>query len=52
MGRGRDVDPHLFKADPDPTFFLNADPDADFFFIKGELNNSFFNRAGPDPDVS
>ena len=23
----RDVDPHLFFADPDPAAFLNADPD-------------------------
>ena len=24
---GRAVDPHSFFADPDPAFFLNADPD-------------------------
>jgi hypothetical protein len=27
--RGRVSDPHLFNADPDPAFFLIADPDPD-----------------------
>ena len=30
----RTVDPHLFFVDPDPAFFLNADPDPVAFLIK------------------
>ena len=35
------VDPHSLFADPDPTVFLNADPDPD---LGGKMN------VDPDPD--
>ncbi len=47
------MDPHLFNADPDPAFFLIADPDPSLLgsgsrVLNADLDPGFFN-ADPDP---